>query len=279
MALGRAICSNCGKDFLKENRYINENLKLGHNSYCSKRCRLLFRTKQVELICENPTCITRFRRQPKAVSLHNYCSRSCAAAVNNVKFPKRIAIIRNCNYCNLTLTNSWKYCSSECRSNALTISKKEVVAWIRKFYQRHGRIPVKREAWGIHKPARKYFNTWNGAIEAAGFAPNPVMFAHHQVAIDGHVCDSLAEKLIDDYLYGKNILHERSVAYPEGTYTADFKIGSKYIEYFGLYGGHRRYDELRIIKKKLAKKYKLNYVELYPKDLYSGDGLAKVLGL
>lgn len=57
-----------------------------------------------------------------------------------------------------------------------------------------------------------------------------------------HFCDSIAEKLIDDYLFEKDINHTRNIPYPEGTYTADFKIGTKLIDFFGLAGEHKRYD-------------------------------------
>ncbi|OGE30853.1 hypothetical protein A2631_04165 [Candidatus Daviesbacteria bacterium RIFCSPHIGHO2_01_FULL_44_29] len=51
-------------------------------------------------------------------------------------------------------------------------------------------------------------------------------------------------------------------------YSADFRIGDKLIEFFGLAGEHTRYDELREIKLNLVKKYKLPLLEIYPKDLY-----------
>ena len=79
------------------------------------------------------------------------------------------------------------------------------------------------------------------------------MFANRQLANDGHMCDSLAEKIIDDFFFEKSISHERSTPYPEGEYTFDFKIGEKYIEYFGLAVEHKRYDELRAIKQELLR--------------------------
>lgn len=105
------------------------------------------------------------------------------------------------------------------------------------------------------------------------------MFADKCVARDGHICDSVAEKVIDDYLSRKEIKHQRNISYPGGIYTADFKIGIKLIEYFSLSGELERYYELREIKKKLAKQYKLNLVEIYPKDLYPKNRLATILNL
>ncbi len=279
MAFSLVTCSYCSKNFPKDNRHINENVKLGNNFYCSHKCQYSVKDKKTDLICENPNCNNKFRRKLKDISPHNFCSRSCAVTINNVRFPKRIAIIRNCSYCGqkLFLRNKSKFCSISCKCDSLTISRDKILDRIKSFYDEYGRIPVKREAGGIYQPARKYFGTWNKAIETAGFNPNPVMFANHHLANDGHICDSIAEKLIDDYLFEKSISHERSVPYPEGSYTADFKIADNLIEYFGLAGEHKRYDELRIIKQKMVKKFKLKLIEIYPKDLYPHNKLKAIL--
>lgn len=279
MAFSLISCSYCNKKFSKDNRHTNENLRLGHKSYCSVKCQSLFKNKRLIFHCQNPDCKKEFIKRRCEISKNNYCSRSCAARVNNVKFPKRIAVIRKCGYCKERFFGRRKYCSTKCKSDALTLSKGELIHRIRKFYKESGRIPVKREMNGIYKPARKYFGNWNNAVEAAGFKPNPILFADRCIAKDGHICDSLAEKLIDDYLFDKNIQHERCVSYPESNCTADFKIGSIFVEYFGLVGEHKRYDELRKIKQQLAKKYKLDLIEIYPKDLYPHNRLEAILGL
>lgn len=140
----------------------------------------------------------------------------------------------------------------------------------------NGRIPVKEEMQRLYVRARERFGTWNKAVESAGFKPNPILFAKRQIANDGHVCDSLAEKIIDDYLFEKGISHERNIPYPEGDYTADFKIGEKYIEYFGLSGEHKRYDELKLIKQKIARRQGLEWIEVYPKDIYPDNRLSEI---
>lgn len=279
MAFSFVTCSYCKKAFLKDNRHINENIKLGNNFYCSAKCQYTFKNKQVDLECENLACMNKFKRAPNDISPNNYCSRACAVSINNMKFPKKIAVIRKCGFCDDKLLNYRKYCSVNCKSRALTISKEEVISRIKHFHKKHGRIPVKREMWGIYKPARKYFGTWNNAIIAAGFKPNPIMFADKCIANDGHICDSVAEKIIDDYLSEKGIVHERSVVYPEGEYTADFRIEDKMIEFFGLAGEHKRYDEIRTIKQKIMKKHGLFLIEVYPKDLYPHNKLEKILNI
>lgn len=278
MAFSIILCSYCNKKFSKDNRHINENLRLSHKFYCSIKCQSLYKNKRLGFRCQNPNCNKEFIKKRCAVSQNNYCSRSCAVRINNVRFPKRSAVSRKCNYCGNKLPSRRKYCSARCRSDALSISKEELIYRIKEFYKQHGRVPVKREMNGIYKPARKYFGTWNYAIEVAGFRPNPIMFADKCIANDGHICDSLAEKLIDDYLYGKNIQHQRCIPYPNSECTADFKIGDTLVEYFGLAGEHKRYDELRRIKQKMAKKYRLNLIEVYPKDLYPQNKLENILG-
>lgn len=74
-------CSWCNKEFLKDNRHVNQNKKLGHRSYCSINYQSEAKNKQVELTCGNVACLRQFKRSLKETSPHNYCSRSCAAVV------------------------------------------------------------------------------------------------------------------------------------------------------------------------------------------------------
>lgn len=127
--------------------------------------------------------------------------------------------------------------------------------------------------------ARDAFGTWNKAISAAGFDPNPVMFAKKYVSRDGHKCDSLAEKIIDEWFYSKGIPHERSVPYPEfKKMTCDFVANKFYIEFFGLEGQHKGYDRLVHKKRALSKKHKIKLVELKPTDIFPKNKLDQVLG-
>jgi hypothetical protein len=78
------------------------------HKFCSNKC--INEAKRVYIDCE--TCGDRFsRREPN----QKFCSKSCAAKTNNVKFPKRYkerpAI--ECEACNKPHHNK-KYCSFEC---------------------------------------------------------------------------------------------------------------------------------------------------------------------
>lgn len=280
MAKGIVRCSWCGSTYLKDVRHINENIKLGNRFYCSPVCFSSAKNKRIELSCDNLSCKNKFRRQFKDFSLNNFCSRSCAAIFNNIKRwglskPKVVLsaeerVVIRLAASSLGGTNRWLNYQSK-------YTKEYIIRTIKDFVDRENRLPVKKEMYLIYKQARVFFGTWNKAIEAAGFKPNPVLFANHHKANDGHTCDSLAEKIIDDYLFKKGIVHERNFPYPEGTYTADFKIGDNLIEFFGLYGEHKRYDEIIEIKENLVKKFKLNLIKIYPKDLFPVLQLDKIL--
>ncbi len=132
--------------------------------------------------------------------------------------------------------------------------------------------------YAAYGKARDVFTTWNKAIEAAGFEPNPVMFSKKYVAKDGHKCDSLAEKIIDEWFYSKGIPHERSVPYPEfNKMTCDFVTNNFYIEFFGLEGQHKEYTRLANKKRALSKKYKIKLIALRPTDIFPKNKLDQVL--
>ncbi len=144
----------------------------------------------------------------------------------------------------------------------------EALKNIQDFFSRHGRIPLKREfnAWDTYSSR---FGSWNNAIIAAGFEPNNVLFTRRFIANDGHVCDSFSEKIIDDWLSERDILHMRNVPYMDSRFTADFQLSDgRFVEFFGLAGVQKRYDANIEKKRGLAQSMHLKLVELYPADLY-----------
>ena len=165
------------------------------------------------------------------------------------------------------------------RKRTIESLQQEVMAIIKKFHSLNDRIPVKHELYAAYSKSRRAFGTWNKAIEAAGFQANPVMFAKRYIARDGHKCDSLAEKIVDEWFYSKGIPHERSVPYPEfKKLTCDFVINKTFIEFFGLEGEVRNYDRLVRLKRKLSKKYKLKLIEIKPIHLFPKNKLDDILG-
>ena len=98
-------------------------------------------------------------------------------------------------------------------------------------------------------------------------------------ATDGHLCLSLAEKVIDDTLSELGIPHQREVRYPDTRFRCDFLVGSTYVEYFGL-RGNPDYDARIAEKKVLCERLNLSLLALYPEDIASDELLqGKLTGL
>ncbi len=273
-------CSKCDKEFARDSDWVEENKRLGYKIYCSLEC--MRGCKDVEtktLTCERVDCNNIFLRSSKEISPHNYCSRSCSAIVNNTKFPKhKRAVLKYCLLCGKACHAGKMFCSPACKNKNQTTSKYELVDQIKTFYRKHKRLPLKAE-FRNYSSVRRAFGTWNKAIVVAGFKPNPVMFANKHIALDGHKCDSLAERIIDDWLFRRKIAHQRGVPYPGrlGLKT-DFLVGDYWVEFFGLSGELRRYDQLKKKKLALIKRRGLKLIEIYPKHLFPKGKLEEVLG-
>lgn len=125
--------------------------------------------------------------------------------------------------------------------------------------------PTVRQAKGL------FDNSWLKALIAAGVLENNTRRTSRgtqTVAKDGHVCLSLGEKTIDDFLYENNIKHEKEPYYPEGNYRADFLVDGIFIEYFGL-KGNKDYDKKIKLKQKLCKEHNIKLISIYPNDIIS----------
>lgn len=277
--LRKTFCTNCKRRFYRSINRINENLKLGHNFYCSRKCESQYKNKKQLLVCEN--CRRSFTRSPHAISPHNYCSRSCAVRINNRKHSKRKAELKTCMRCSNQFkksTGNLKYCSIKCRVEAKRKHiPEQLIDIIKSTNQELKRVPAKRELKKIARACEISFGSWNNAIIAAELQPNR---SHSQrmykrinaKASDGHLCDSISEAIIDNWLTENKIPHERNVLYPRTNHRADWSVnfGNRniFIEYFGLANDSPRYDRSVRKKKLICEKYKLKLIEIYPKDLY-----------
>ncbi len=274
----RIDCKSCGKSFKKEVRRYNEAVKFKWNFYCSLQCQYDAKTKQRELKCGNPSCNKLFKRMPNdiLVSKTYFCSKSCSAIINN----KNKIKWKTCTTCgNKFFGSNKKYCSIKCTCvippKPLTkVYNRQIIEELRNFYKENERIPYKKEY--LHtKAARVRFGSWNKAIIAAGFKPNPVKFANKYMAKDGHKCDSMAEKIIDDWLFIRKIKHKTKIPYNYHRMTADFKIGDTYIEFFGLQG-KISYDKLVKEKEALWREKNLKVIKIYPNDLFPKNKLNQI---
>ncbi len=156
-------------------------------------------------------------------------------------------------------------------------TKLSLIKKITDFYEKNGRIPLKRE-FNMHDQYLRHFKSWNDTIRIAGFDPNPILFSKKFIANDGHGCDSFTEKIIDDWFYKNNINHKRNYKYAETKMTADFFIEPNVIiEFFGLAGIQKNYDSIIKRKNNLAKKLNLKLIAIYPKHLFPLNQLKEVL--
>jgi len=263
-------CVKCNKVFFRPISRYNEAIKFNWKQYCSNKCQYEAKNKQVTFCCHRPGCGKTFKRGMGDFLKYgvSYCSSRCFALVS-----------KKCVYCGKNFRRNKKYCSPDCQHKSQTIDKNLLFKALKNFVKLRGRIPLKRE-FPHYRAIRGRFGTWNNFIKTAGFTPNPVMFAKKYTANDGHKCDSLSEKIIDDWFYARNIDHKRSCPYPNDRgLTVDFKVGDYWVEFFGLSGEHKRYDELKSEKIELVKKYKLKFISVYPEDLFPTSKLEAVLNL
>lgn len=279
-------CSWCNVTFARSLRQINENRKLGNQSYCSKKCQYKSRLKRKTFVCENKDCSTKFTRSPRGVSLHNYCSASCAAIINNRLFPKRPASLKKCARfeCDKTFKKPTIYCSTGCQGLAVRSHKPEELIRILKTKAIVlGRTPAKRELSDIVAAVVNTFGSWNDGTKAAGLKPHRSdserMYKRKITkAIDGHKCDSISEAIIDNWLTHHDIKHSRDAKYPDTGHKADWRIGDNtFLEYFGLANDSERYDKDIEKKKELCRKHGIRLIALYPKDLYPTPRLEQKL--
>ena len=89
------------------------------------------------------------------------------------------------------------------------------------------------------------YGDWFKAVVASGYLGEKGLlktrYGYRVIAKDGCVCNSLAERIVDDWLYNNHIYHEKEPRYPRvvrelagANFRADWKVGDIYIEYFGL---------------------------------------------
>ena len=112
-----------------------------------------------------------------------------------------------------------------------------------------------------HETAKKMFGTWAHLLEAAELLEHRQRGrgGHQSIASDGHLCLSMGERAICEYLTRKSIVHSKEPLYPSdeklnpnGLLRGDFLVGSIFIEYAGMMS-NKEYAERMSQKSKLAK--------------------------
>ncbi len=165
---------------------------------------------------------------------------------------------------------------------------------IRRFIREHGRPPTQNElhyakGYPCKKAYKRVFGGVNECLLQMGIEPSACniknAFSTKTVAVDGHICDSAEEALIDDFLSAHNIRHTRNVCYPKhpelnksGLRRCDFVVGIGssdtivYIEYAGLISKayyRKKLDE----KQRLAQLLGLRLIVILPSQLGQIDSI------
>ena len=111
---------------------------------------------------------------------------------------------------------------------------------------------------------KQCYRTWLRALIRSGVLADGTRKTARGIqtlARDGHVCRSLGEKVIDDFLHAAGIKHEREPRYPNTLYRADFRVGECWVEYFGL-AGDEKYDARMALKQRLCKEQRIDLISL-----------------
>ncbi len=183
-----------------------------------------------------------------------------------------------------------------------TLSRQEVLTYLRDLADVLKRVPSQDFGEGMYdlydlstqerlavlralkrKPTqcrvKKLFGSWLKALIEAKVLEDGTRRTSRGIqclARDGHVCLSLGEKTIDDFLHTFGIYHEKEPRYPEGNFRADFVVDGVFIEYFGL-TGNNDYDAKTKLKQELCKKHGIKLISVYPNDLVSLKKLEAML--
>lgn len=133
-----------------------------------------------------------------------------------------------------------------------------------------------------HKPTirrvKEIFGSWLNALIQSNILDSARKTSRgiQCIAQDGHLCLSLGEKTIDDYLFMHGIAHQKEPKYPEGNYRGDFLCGKVVIEFFGLQG-NSDYDLKTKEKINICKRHSITLIAIYPQDLVNQNKLERIL--
>ena len=178
-------------------------------------------------------------------------------------------------------------CSLKCgqiyQFGSLPYTKDETINKILKISQEISRTPQKRECKRkLEHSAVRFFGSWNKLMEHCGLKPNKSIFQKCRLRCkDGHMADSISEKMVDEWLFSNKINHERNKIYPgnNGLFNCDFYLPDYdiWIEYFGLIGQVEEYDKGVELKRQIVKDNNLKFIEIIPSDLYPNNKLDSFL--
>jgi hypothetical protein len=126
------------------------------------------------------------------------------------------------------------------------------------------------------------FGSFFGALVASGILPDgsrKMLVGTMVLAKDGHVCLSIPEKEIDDFLSYHKLAHDKEVRYPGCNLRCDWEVFAEpsrrvFVEYFGLMG-NRDYARRAQEKMEVAQRAGIELIELYPDADWAGKLAAR----
>jgi len=115
------------------------------------------------------------------------------------------------------------------------------------------------------------FGSFFAALVASGILPDgsrKMLIGTMILAKDGHLCLSIPEKEIDDFLSDHGLAHDKEVPYPSCSLRCDWEVFTEpnrrvFVEYFGLMS-NRDYARRAQEKIELAQQAGIELVALYP---------------
>lgn len=125
------------------------------------------------------------------------------------------------------------------------------------------------------RDVKRFYPSWAHFLDKAGLLtsiPQKGLGGYRSVATDGHLCLSMPERTICEYLYQARIDHEKEPFYPQlGGFSntamrADWLIGETYVEFAGMMGV-KSYKEKMLKKVDMAANLGLDLIVVEPKDL------------
>lgn len=134
------------------------------------------------------------------------------------------------------------------------------------------------------------FGDWLGAVVATGYlGPSGIRkteYGYKVHALDGHVCNSLAEKVVDDWLFKNGVEHVKEPTYPVearellgSKVRADWQLENEiYVEYFGLQD-RKDYAEKTSAKMAACRVLGISLIALFPGDEFRLGKIFKEFGI
>jgi hypothetical protein len=162
-------------------------------------------------------------------------------------------------------------------------TSEELLNYLKQYQAETGEQPTAdafREHGDIYPDPINYqrrFRLWNNALIEAEMNLNSGMRGKRSIADDGHHCDSIRERIVDDFLNMHGIPHERDVAYPLHDrynpkrlkrcdfFLQDRKGDSVFLEYAGM--NTPEYFKALEEKKRLAELKGIRLIVVTPREL------------